>query len=106
VNITEVPVLYYNSDLQEDGSDTIDISEYIEGNIKNDTYANPKVSYMFKSLRRDETYRYGIIFYTSDGGYTKVKHLVDIHTPTVYTPGFETFRKDENGKLIVRSLGV
>ena len=106
VNIAEVPVLYYDSDLQEDGSDTIDISEYIEGDIKNDTYANPKVSYMFKSLRRDETYRYGIIFYTADGGYTKVKHLVDIHTPTVYTPGFETFRKDENDKLIVRSLGV
>lgn len=105
VDITAVPVTYYNSELQQVGTGTIDISEYIEGNINNDTYANPKVSYMFKSLRRDETYRYGIIFYTADGGYTKVRHLVDIHTPTMYTTGFETFRKD-NDKLIVRSLGL
>ena len=49
----------------------------------NDTYANPVISYEFKSLRRNELYRYGIILYNSKGETSSVKWIADIRTPKI-----------------------
>lgn len=76
-------------------------------------YANPKVSYLYKSLRRGETYRFGIIFYDRFGRNTKVKWIQDVVVPELYEPGFETFVSDETSygnagriDLAVRPLGI
>lgn len=76
-------------------------------------YANPKVSYLYKSLRRGETYRFGIIFYDRFGRNTKVKWIQDVVVPELYEPGFETFVSNETSygtagriDLAVRPLGI
>lgn len=75
-------------------------------------YGNPKVSYLFKSLRRGETYRFGIIFYNKYGSASKVKWIQDITVPELYEPGFETFvshGSSQDGNCIdltVRPLGI
>lgn len=81
-------------------------------------YSNPQISYNFKSLQRDEIYRYGIIMYDKYGMVTPVKWIGDIRTPSMSDPGFETFQNDRtvsftaSGKdavsceLAVRPLGI
>lgn len=54
-------------------------------------YNNPKMTYLFKSLRRGETYRFGLIFYNKYGIASPVKWMQDIHVPDMYEDGFETF---------------
>lgn len=69
----------------------------------NNTYANPYVSYSLKSLRRGETYRYGIILYDKYHNATAVKHLYDIDVPTIeQIPSFST----TGGKLHVHPIGI
>lgn len=54
-------------------------------------YGNPKMTYLFKSLRRGETYRFGLVFYDKYGVASKVKWMQDIRVPELYEDGFETF---------------
>jgi len=56
----------------------IDVSQRHYG--KN--YSNPLMSYAFKSLKRDELYRYGIILYNKKGDASSVKWIADIRTPS------------------------
>lgn len=78
----------------------------------NANYGNPKISYLFKSLRRGETYRFGIIFYNKYGSASKVKWIQDITVPELYEPGFETFVShgvsgdNKCIDLTVRPLGI
>jgi len=58
---------------------------------KNPTYSNPKMSYAFKSLRRDELYRYGIVLYNAIGEGTSVLWIGDIRTPSMTETGFEPY---------------
>lgn len=75
-------------------------------------YSNPKVSYLYKSLRRGETYRFGIIFYDKFGCTSKVKWIQDITVPELYESGFETFVSHGHSHtgaeidLVVRPLGI
>lgn len=75
-------------------------------------YSNPKVSYLYKSLRRGETYRFGIIFYDKFGCASKAKWIQDITVPELYEPGFETFVSHGHSHtgteidLVVRPLGI
>lgn len=74
-----------------------------EVNDENKTYANAYAQYSFKSLRRGETYRYGIILYDQDGNASAVKYIDDIEVD-----GWKEnvpFRQ-ENGELIVRPIGI
>ena len=69
--------------------------------IKYLDYSDPFVTYYLKSLRRDETYRYGIvdyefandkiIFYNKYGEASKVRYISDINVPNMNQFGFETF---------------
>ncbi len=48
-------------------------------------------SWLTKSLRRDELYRYGIILYDKTGNPSPVKWVADIRTPNLYDQYFNTF---------------
>ena len=96
-----IPVTYYTSEGVEDETGEVNFSDFIGGDIDdNNTYANPYVSYTLKSLRRGETYRYGIIFYDKYHNATAVKHLRDIDIPNI--PAFE-YKGDQ---LHVYPLGI
>ena len=59
-------------------------------------YSNPAVSYAYKSLRRDELYRFGIILYNKRGEHSSVKWIADIRTPHPKFKGCEPFMECEN----------
>lgn len=59
-------------------------------------YSNPVVSYAFRSLRRDELYRFGIILYNKRGEHSSVKWIADIRTPHPKFKGCEPFMECEN----------
>ena len=74
---------------------------------KNDTYQNPMVVSQLLSLRRGETYRYGIIFTDKKGISSPVKWIADITVPDLYTDGFQTFMNNIRGReLSVMPIGV
>lgn len=54
-------------------------------------YSNPKIAMSFKSLRRDELYRYGIVLYDKNGNRSSVRWIADIRVPSIYTGGFQHF---------------
>lgn len=55
-------------------------------------YSNPIISSNLKSLRRDEVYRYSIIFYNKFNQASPAKWIADIRVPALYDLGFESFR--------------
>lgn len=74
---------------------------------KNDTYQNPMVVSQLLSLRRGETYRYGIIFTDKKGISSPVKWIADITVPDLYTDGFQTFMNNIKGReLSVMPIGI
>lgn len=83
---------------------TMDLSNFIgDVNDYNGTYANAYVTYSLKSLRRGETYRYGIMLYDKNGYPYAVKHIADIPVPTAkQSPFFEL----KDGKLHVYPMGI
>ena len=64
------------------------------------SYHNPQVSYMFKSLRRGEKYRFGIIFYDKYGRSSGVVHLQDVEVDK------DEFFEVKDGQLIVKPKGI
>lgn len=72
-------------------------------NDTNRTYANAYVTYSLKSLRRGETYRYGIVLYDKDGKAYAVKHIADITAPTAEESPFFSYWGDE---MHVHPLGI
>lgn len=106
-----IKVAYVRSDGSLTNKKTIDASSYFDSVETNSTYANPAVSYFMKSLRRNEVYRYGIVFYDNTGGISPVKWIADIRTPNIYWKGFNAFVShgkvgDKNEDLVVRPLGI
>ncbi len=74
---------------------------------KNDTYQNPKISSELLSLRRGETYRFGIIFTDKKGVSSPVKWIADITVPDLHITGFQTFMNGiEEKELSVMPIGV
>lgn len=70
----------------------------------NPTYANPKVSYYFKSLRRGEKYRFGIVFYDENGNSSGVVHLADVTVPELKEN--PTFTIGDDYELLVSPIGI
>lgn len=74
---------------------------------KNDTYQNPKIANQLLSLRRGETYRYGIIFTDKKGASSPVKWIADITVPDLHVNGFQTFMNGiRQRELSVMPIGV
>ena len=98
-------------------SDTADITntyQYLDVANKVDTYfdkeiyqdySDPSFTYTFKSLRRDEVYRFGIVYYDKNGIGTPVQWISDIRVPSIYTPGFDLYRFKDN-KLWIRTIQI
>ena len=68
-------------------------------------------TWLIKSLRRNEIYRYGIVLYDKYCQASPVKWIADIRTPNVTEKGFELMSSNTvvNGKryeLVVRNLGI
>lgn len=68
----------------------------------NPTYSNPKVSYYLKSLRRGETYRYGIVLYDINGNSSGVIHIGDYTVNNTNT--FKEY--DSDYELVVFPVGL
>lgn len=70
-----------------------------------------KNTWLIKSLRRNEIYRYGIVLYDKYCQASPVKWIADIRTPNVTDEGFELMSSNTiiNGKrfeLVIRNLGI
>lgn len=81
-------------------NDTYLDNKYI--NIKNTKggFDNIAVSSMMKSLKRDEVYRYGIVFYNKYGNRTNVLYIGDIKTPSIFdTFGDVYYNEDSIGTI-------
>lgn len=59
------------------GNHDITIDEYKK------EYSDIFTSSLLRSLRRDEVYRYGIVFYNKYGQKTQTYFITDVHTPTI-----------------------
>lgn len=82
-------------------------SEFRKSDANNDTYQNPTVASSLLSLRRGETYRYGIIFTDKKGVSSPVKWIADITIPDIHIDGFQTFINGiRNRELSVMPIGV
>lgn len=100
-----VDVDKYNSSGIKTGNGSVNLDNFIgELADTNNTYANPYVSYSLKSLRRGETYRYGIVLYDKYHNATAVKHLKDVDVPNANQ--IPAFSIDNNGKLHVHPIGI
>lgn len=87
--------------------DDIDYKELFESSDKNMSYANSCISYGFRSLRRDELYRFGIVLYNKRNEATPVLWIGDIRTPSCNESGFDTYESNsQNSALVVRPLGI
>lgn len=70
-----------------------------------------KNTWLIKSLRRNEIYRYGIVLYDKYCQASPVKWIADIRTPNVTDKGFQLMSSNTivNGKrfeLVIRNLGI
>lgn len=70
-----------------------------------------KNTWLIKSLRRNEIYRYGIVLYDKYCQASPVKWIADIRTPNVTEKGFQLMSSNTivNGKryeLVIRNLGI
>lgn len=70
-----------------------------------------KNTWLIKSLRRNEIYRYGIVLYDKYCQASPVKWIADIRTPNVTEEGFQlmssnTIVKGKRYELVIRNLGI
>lgn len=70
-----------------------------------------KNTWLIKSLRRNEIYRYGIVLYDKYCQASPVKWIADIRTPDVTKAGFQLMSSNTivNGRryeLVIRNLGI
>lgn len=67
------------------------------------TYNDLATSSLFRSLKRNEVYRYGILFYDNKGRESNVYWIGDIRTPSFKeVPAFQNINKD----LYARPIGI
>ena len=95
-----VPTWYADTNTQ---GPSVDLSTFMETpKDTNNTYANPYVSYALKSLRRGETYKYGLVLYDNTGASSGVIAITKVDAPSFKEcPAWEF-----NNELYVRPLGI
>lgn len=99
-NIKQNNVFYIDGDLNPS---IIEKAEFDPGINKN--------TWLIKSLRRDEIYRYGIVLYDKYCQASPVKWIADIRTPNVTNKSFQlmssnTIVNGERYELVIRNLGI
>lgn len=84
-----------------------DYTDLFESSNKTFTYSNSCVSYGFRSLKRDELYRFGIVLYNKRNEATPVMWIGDVRTPPCNEKCFDTYESNvHNTSLVVRPLGI
>lgn len=99
-NVQQNNVFYIDKDFKPS---VIEKAKFDPG-INNNTW-------LIKSLRRNEIYRYGIVLYDKYCQASPVKWIADIRTPNVTDEGFQLMSSNTivNGKryeLVIRNLGI
>lgn len=99
-NVQQNNVFYIDKDFKPS---EIEKAEFDPG-INNNTW-------LIKSLRRNEIYRYGIVLYDKYCQASPVKWIADIRTPNVTEEGFQLMSSNTivDGKryeLVIRNLGI
>lgn len=99
-NIQQNNVFYIDKDFKPSKIQKTDFSPGINNN-----------TWLIKSLRRNEIYRYGIVLYDKYCQASPVKWIADIRTPNVTEDGFQLMSSNTivNGKryeLVIRNLGI
>lgn len=99
-NVQQNNVFYIDKDFKPS---VIEKAKFDPG-INNNTW-------LIKSLRRNEIYRYGIVLYDKYCQASPVKWIADIRTPNVTEEGFQLMSSNTivNGKryeLVIRNLGI
>lgn len=99
-NVQQNNVFYIDKDFEPS---IIEKAEFDPGINKN--------TWLIKSLRRNEIYRYGIVLYDKYCQASPVKWIADIRTPNVTEKGFYLMSSNTivNGKryeLVIRNLGI
>lgn len=99
-NVQQNNVFYIDKDFKPS---IIEKAEFDPGINKN--------TWLIKSLRRGEIYRYGIVLYDKYCQASPVKWIADIRTPYVIEKGFQLMSSNTivNGKryeLVIRNLGI
>lgn len=99
-NVQQNNVFYIDKDFKPS---IIEKAEFDPGINKN--------TWLIKSLRRNEIYRYGIVLYDKYCQASPVKWIADIRTPNVIEEGFQLMSSNTivNGKryeLVIRNLGI
>lgn len=85
----------------------IDYTDLFESSNKTCTYSNSCISYGFRSLKRDELYRFGIVLYNKRNEATPVMWIGDVRTPPCNEKCFDTYESNvHNTSLVVRPLGI
>lgn len=102
-SVRRVALGYIHCDGEITNAGYADVSDYVTTLGVNKNYTNPAISYCFKSLRRDELYRFGIILYDKDGNASNVKWIADIRTPSMTWRGCEAFVS--HGKMYDEKYG-
>lgn len=90
------------------------IDKYFKPSIIQKAEFDPGINsntWLIKSLRRNEIYRYGIVLYDKYCQASPVKWIADIRTPNVTEEGFQLMSSNTivNGKryeLVIRNLGI
>ena len=72
------------------------------------SYSNPYISSKFASYQRDETYRFGIVFYNEKFIASPVHWICDIRIPSADTAGFQAFdvNTDLNCEVKSKPIGI
>ena len=99
-NVQQNNVFYIDKDFKPS---EVEKAEFDPGINKN--------TWLIKSLRRNEVYRYGIVLYDKYCQASPVKWIADIRTPNATEEGFQLMSSNTivNGKryeLVIRNLGI
>ena len=99
-NVQQNNVFYINKDFKPSEIEKVEFDPGINKN-----------TWLIKSLRRNEIYRYGIVLYDKYCQASPVKWIADIRTPNVTEEGFQLMSSNTivNGKryeLVIRNLGI
>lgn len=79
-------------------------SRNINPNIVKNTYDDIFTSSLVRSLRRGETYKYGIVFYDKYGRRSDVQPLGDVNVQNIKDNN--SFTVDSDGKVNARPIGI
>ena len=70
------------------------------------THADSYIASTFQSYQRDETYRFGIVFYNTQNIASPVHWIGDIRIPSADTAGYETFGHSNDKELTSYPIGI